>query len=124
MAAAVGAACVAVWISDPTTPGGPLPSCPTKLLLGIDCPGCGSLRMLYSLLHGDLGAAVGFNALGLVALVLLVWSYGAWSYGRLRGRMVPSWQHHRWAPPVTLALVSVWFLLRNLPFEPFSALHV
>ncbi len=80
--------------------------------------------MLYSLLHGDLGAAVGFNALGLIALILLAWSYSAWSYGRLRGRTVPSWQHHRWAPALTLTLVSVWFLLRNLPFEPFSALHV
>ena len=40
--------CTAIWVGDPTTPNGPLPVCPTKALLGIDCPGCGSLRMLYS----------------------------------------------------------------------------
>jgi type IV secretory pathway TrbD component len=124
VAAGAGLACVAVWIGDPTTPGGPLPVCPTKLLLGIDCPGCGGLRMVYSLLHGDLAAAVAFNALGLVALGLLLWAYTAWTYGRVVGRRMWSWQRHRWAPWVTLVLVSAWFVLRNLPFEPFTALRV
>ncbi|MGF2945529.1 DUF2752 domain-containing protein [Mycobacterium sp. Lab-001] len=35
-----------------------LPVSPTKALLGVDCPGCGSPRMVYFLLHGDLRAAV------------------------------------------------------------------
>lgn len=117
-------ACAVVWWSDPTTPGGPLPVCPTKLLLGIDCPGCGSLRMLYSVLHGDLPAAAKYNALGLAALVLLVWVYAAWAYGRVAGRRIWSWQHHRWAAPLTLLLVSAWLLVRNLPFGPFPALRV
>jgi hypothetical protein len=42
---------------------------------------CGRLRMLYSLLHCDLSAVVRFNALGLVAVALLVWAYVAWTYG-------------------------------------------
>lgn len=116
--------CAAVWVGDPTTPGGPLPLCPTKALLGIDCPGCGTARMLYSLMHGNLLAAARFNALGLVAAVLLVWAYLAWTYGRVTGRQIRSWQHHRWAAVVTLSLVAVWFVVRNIPFPPFSALHV
>lgn len=116
--------CAAIWAGDPTTPNGPLPVCPTKALLGIDCPGCGSMRMLYSLMHGDLSAAARFNALGLAALVLLVWAYVAWTYGRLAGRRIRSWQHHRWSAVLTLSLVLVWFVLRNLPFPPFSALYV
>lgn len=98
--------------------------CPTKALLGIDCPGCGSMRMLYSLMHGDLLAAARFNALGLAALVLLVWAYLAWTYGRLAGRRIRSWQHHRWSAAVTLSLVVAWFALRNIPFAPFSFLRV
>src|ERR1700688_594290 len=94
-------ACAAIWAGDPATPGGPLPVCPTKALLGIDCPGCGSLRMLYSLMHGDVLAAVRFNALALAAVVLLVWAYLAWTYGRVTGRRIRSWQHWRWAPLVT-----------------------
>jgi Protein of unknown function (DUF2752) len=116
--------CAAVWAGDPTTPNGPLPVCPTKALLGIDCPGCGSLRMLYSLLHGNLLGAARFNALGLAALVLLVWAYLAWTYGRLVGRRIGSWQHLRWAAPVALVLALAWFVVRNLPFAPFTGLYV
>jgi Protein of unknown function (DUF2752) len=116
--------CAATWVSDPTTPGGPLPVCPTKALLGIDCPGCGSARMLYSLMHGNVMAAARFNALGLLALVLLVWAYVTWTYGRLTGRRIRGWQHQRWAAMVTLLLVAAWFVVRNIPFAPFDALHV
>jgi len=124
VAAAAALACAVVWWADPTTSGGPLPVCPTKLLFGIDCPGCGSLRMLYSVMHGNLLAAAKFNALALSALVLLVWAYGAWVYGRVAGRRIWSWQHHRWAAPVTLVLVLAWSVVRNLPFGPFPALRV
>jgi hypothetical protein len=124
VAIVAGLACGAVWVADPTTPGGPIPVCPTKALLGIDCPGCGSLRMLYSLMHGDLLSAVKFNALGLVAVLLLIWAYGAWTYGRIVGRNVISWQHHRSAAMITLVLVATWFVVRNLPFAPFTGLYV
>src|SRR5512142_2112767 len=114
VAASTTLMCAAIWVGDPTTPNGPLPVCPTKALLGIDCPGCGSLRMLYSLMHGNVAAAARFNALGLVALVLLVWAYGAWTYGRVTGRRVKGWQHQRWAAMATLLLVAVWFVVRNI----------
>ncbi|ORA17215.1 DUF2752 domain-containing protein [Mycobacterium arosiense] len=124
VAAATTLMCAAICAGDPTTPNGPLPVCPTKALLGIDCPGCGSLRMVYALLHGNLLAAARFNALGLAAVVLLAWAYCSWTYGRLVGRRIRSWQHRRWAAVLTLSLVLAWFVVRNIPFAPFSALHV
>lgn len=124
VAASAALVCAAIWVGDPTTPHGPLPVCPTKALLGIDCPGCGSLRMLYSLMHGDLLAAARFNALGLVAVALLVWAFAAWTYGRLTGRRIRTWQHQRWAAAVTLGLTVAWFVVRNIPFPPFSGLYV
>ncbi|HTX94106.1 MAG TPA: DUF2752 domain-containing protein [Mycobacterium sp.] len=124
VAATATITCAAIWVGDPTSPNGPLPVCPTKALLGIDCPGCGSLRMLYSLMHGNVLAAARFNAIGLAAVVLLVWAYLAWTYGRVVGRRIRSWQHHRWAAAVTLSVVVLWFVLRNIPFAPFTALHV
>ena len=124
VAAAAAGGCAVVWMANPTVPGGILPVCPTKALLGIDCPGCGSLRMIYSLLHFDLASAVHYNALGLVAVLLLLWSFGVWTYGRLIGRQVRSWQHLRWSAPTALALTLVCFLVRNLGFGPFPALYV
>lgn len=124
MGAAAAGACVLVWIADPTTPGGILPTCPTKSLLGIDCPGCGTLRAIYSLLHGDVLSAVRFNALAVVALGFLLAAFAMWTYGRIADRKINSWQHHRWAASVTLGVVVVWFVLRVLPFEPFTALRV
>lgn len=115
---------VIVWMADPVHPGGPLPVCPIKALFGIDCPGCGSARMLYSLLHGDVWGAVKFNALGLAALVLVGWAYLVWTYGLVWGRRIRNWQHHRWAASVALAAVLIWAVVRNLPFAPFSALYV
>jgi hypothetical protein len=124
VALAAGLMCGAVWLGDPTTPDGPLPVCPTKALLGIDCPGCGSLRMLYSLLHGDVFAAARYNFVGLIAVCFLLWAFGAWTYGRLVGRRITSWQHHRWSAAVALVVVSVWFVIRNVPIAPFTGLRV
>jgi hypothetical protein len=124
VAAVAAGGCALVWLADPTVPGGILPVCPTKALLGIDCPGCGSLRMIYSLLHLDVTAALRYNAVGMVAVLLLVWAYAAWTYGRVAGRRVLSWQHMRWSAPAALAVTLAWFVVRNLGFGPFPALYV
>lgn len=121
--AGVGA-CVFVAWADPSTPGGPTPPCPTRALLGITCPGCGSARMLQSLVRGDLGAALHYNAVGLLAVVVLVWSYAVWVASRLGARSVPRWQEWRWAPAVTLAIVAVWWVVRLVPVGPLRSLQV
>ena len=44
------------------------PPCLFTMLFGAHCPGCGSLRALHALAHGDLTAALAFNAALIVAL--------------------------------------------------------
>jgi hypothetical protein len=124
MVAGLGVCCAVVWAGDPTTPGGFLPVCPTKALFGIDCPGCGGMRMAYSLMHGDIPAALHYNAVSFVVVLLFVWSTVAWTAGRLRGRAVDSWLHWRWTPLVFSVVFVVWFVIRNLPFAPFTGLRV
>lgn len=34
-----------------------MPKCPLKMMTGIDCPGCGSQRMIHALLNFDLSGA-------------------------------------------------------------------
>ncbi|WP_241665668.1 DUF2752 domain-containing protein [Prescottella subtropica] len=125
--AAVAAAAVAVcgfvvW-ADPTTPGGVIPACPTKTLFGIDCPGCGGTRMLYSLLHLDISAALRFNAVGAIAVVLAVTGYTVWTWGRARGRPARL-PRGKWIPVTALAVTVAWFVVRNIPVAPFTALRV
>ncbi len=67
---------------NPNEPGH-YPLCPTKALFGIDCPGCGCTRAMYSLIHGDVAGAANHNLLLLLfvpfALVLWVrWVMRAW----------------------------------------------
>jgi hypothetical protein len=116
--------CAVVWWADPTTPGGVLAVCPVNALLGINCPGCGGLRMLYSLLHGELRTALRYNAAALPALPLLFWAWTAWVLARWRGRRVPAFMRYRWVPVVALAAVLMWFVVRNVPIEPFTVLRV
>jgi Protein of unknown function (DUF2752) len=75
--------------------------------------------MIYSVLNLDFASAVHYNALGLVAVLLLLWAFGAWTYGRVVGRRLRSWQHLRWSAPTAPALTLVWFVVRNLGFGPF-----
>jgi len=72
--AAAVAGCLLVFAVDPNEPGH-YPICPTRALLGIDCPGCGLMRGTHDLLHGNLAGAVDHNLLipVLVPLVLLLW---------------------------------------------------
>ena len=68
------AGCALVFAVDPNEPGH-YPVCPTRALLGIDCPGCGLMRGTHDLLHGNIAGAVDHNILipVLVPLVLLLW---------------------------------------------------
>ena len=72
VAALSACVCAAVVWADPTTPGGPIPPCPTRALFGLWCPGCGSSRMLYSLLHLDVPSALRYNAVGVLAVLVSV----------------------------------------------------
>jgi len=50
-----------IYLVDPMT--SPLaPPCLFTAAFGVRCPGCGSLRALHALAHGDLKAALAFNA--------------------------------------------------------------
>ncbi|WP_287216798.1 DUF2752 domain-containing protein [Rhodococcus sp. (in: high G+C Gram-positive bacteria)] len=122
----LGAAGVCAFVAwaDPTTPGGVIPPCPTYTLLGIYCPGCGTSRMLYSLLHLDVASALHYNALGVAAVVLLAGTYVLWVGGRLRGTPMPRWDRYRWSPHIVLVAVTAWFVVRNIPVAPFTALRI
>ena len=66
--------------------GGHYPLCPTKAFTGLDCPGCGGLRAVHSLMHGDVAGALNHNALVvLVVLPLSVILWVRWMWREWRG---------------------------------------
>ena len=66
-AAAVLAA--ALFFFDPATYGF-YPPCLFKTIFGAQCPGCGSLRAIHQLLHGNVAAAWALNRPIVVGLPL------------------------------------------------------
>lgn len=100
-----------------------VPSCPVHAVTGIDCPGCGMTRATTDLLHGDVAGALGHNPLMVgvgLPLLALLWCF--WLRERLTGRPAPRWAGSRQAVWVWLALVAVFTVARNLPWEPLRFL--
>ncbi|WP_148223406.1 DUF2752 domain-containing protein [Segniliparus rotundus] len=118
------AACVGMWFAHPETPGGPIPPCPLRQLFGIDCPGCGGSRMMWYFMHGDVPQALHYNAVALVIVLALAYAWFTWLMQRWRGVKLPTWHDKLWAGLAFCAVIPLWFVIRNLPFVPFTMLHV
>ncbi|MFE5741248.1 DUF2752 domain-containing protein [Streptomyces celluloflavus] len=113
---AAGAAAFAyVGAVDPRHPGH-YPVCPLLHLTGLYCPACGGLRSAYAVAHGDLGAALGANALAVAAYAACAVFWVVWTVRAASGRRTPGPQPravHWWALG---ALLLVFTVVRNLPF--------
>ena len=110
----LAAATLALYVRDPHASGS-WGYCPISLL-GFYCPGCGGLRAVNDLTHGDLAGAVSSNALLILAMPFAVfllarWAVDAWQ-GRQRGLpTLSSWP----MLSAVIALITVFTLVRNLP---------
>lgn len=63
--------------------------CPFLLVTGEPCPGCGGLRAMNNLTHGDLIGALSSNAMAVVLLVVMAGAWLVWLYRRWRGDPAP-----------------------------------
>jgi hypothetical protein len=110
----VGVVLVAyVALVDPAR-GGLYPRCPSRLLLGLDCPFCGGLRGTHDLLHGDVAGALDHNLLlpaYLIAAAVLVGTY----LMPLIGRPAPPIRLPRWTMVAAAVVVVAFTVARNLP---------
>ena len=112
---------VVVFLKDPAE-SSILPSCPFRTLTGFDCPGCGTLRGLHQLLHGNILAALDLNLVMVLMLPYLCISFFLIlpfdSIGR-RARLyyLPS----KWIWGLLVAIIVFW-VARNIPVYPFLIL--
>lgn len=111
-----------VWLFNPTT-NGFFPVCPLLSLTGIACPGCGLTRGFHALFHGDIAAALGFNAMIPLYAFVFAYLFIAMFLIAVRGRSL-KFQIFKpvyiWGFMITAFAFAV---LRNLPFYPFTLLY-
>jgi len=96
------------------------PKCMFHEMTGLYCPGCGSTRALYCLLHGELRNAFRDNALVVLALPLLGAILLARAFRR-RPPVVATQSKLGWLG-LLLAVIVVFGIVRNIPCRPFSLL--
>ena len=122
MAAATSLAVLAaalLYLKDPRVPGF-YPLCPTRAWLGVDCPGCGTLRSFHLLLHGQVVQALRYNAMTVVLVPAVAYvEMARWLRVRTRLRLplltLPTWSG--WA---LVAALAVFTVARNLPGSPIA----
>jgi Protein of unknown function (DUF2752) len=118
---AASAVAALAWVGsvDPSEPGH-YPTCPFLAVTGWFCPGCGSLRALHALAHGDLRGALARNPLMVLTVpALVVW----WTTWLVRAVLVRPrrWVAPAWSIWALLAVVLVFAVARNLPNAAFLA---
>ncbi|MBM4796233.1 DUF2752 domain-containing protein [Streptomyces sioyaensis] len=108
------AAFVYVGAVDPHEPGH-YPVCPLLHLTGLYCPACGGLRSAHDVVHGDLPAALGANALAVAGYAACAVFWAVWLTRAVRGRPTAGPRPravHWWA---LAGLLLVFTFVRNLP---------
>ena len=86
LAGGVLGASVLLHLRDPHQ-GGAWGYCPWLLLTGTYCPGCGGLRAVNDLTHGDVAAAASSNLLLVASAPLLVLAWSRTTLDRWQGRV-------------------------------------
>jgi Protein of unknown function (DUF2752) len=113
--AGLGIATLALRLRDPHV-GHSWGVCPLYALTGVYCPGCGGLRGVNDLTHGHVGAAASSNLLLICALPFAAYFLVRWTWATWQGddaTLVPPLP--RVVASMLVALVAVFWLLRNLP---------
>lgn len=115
-------AAVAFWLNAYGPESMPF-GCLFHTLTGWHCPGCGMTRASHAALEGRLLEAFRFNPVGIVVIPLLILALLVRAYYWVRG--VPP----RWGMSLSgRALITItilclaFFVLRNLPWWPFTLL--
>lgn len=93
---------------------GHYPTCPFLAVTGWYCPGCGTLRAVHALAHGDLMTAWSRNPLAVVGLGYLLVTWVLWFERTVTGRR-PTWMAPPWVLYGVLGAILTFWVLRNIP---------
>ncbi len=120
--AAVGLVGVAVLYTFDPRNSGTYPICPFLGLTGYHCPGCGTLRALHQLLHGNVLAALGYNPLTILSLPFVAYSLADGAMKAFQVKALPRiFIPHQYIWGLFVGVVAFW-VLRNVPVDPLTVL--
>ena len=114
--------CLALVYARNPEEQGIYPPCIFYALTGLHCPGCGTLRAVHQLLHGDLIAAFGYNPYTMLALPIIGYAFLSALLLSAYGKRLPTvFVHPALIWGLLVAVLSFW-VLRNVPVYPFTVL--
>lgn len=98
------------------------PRCVFYSFSGYYCPGCGSQRAIYSLLHLNIAGVVQNNFLFLPAVAAIIYHFLHSVLNRRFNWRLPNIFYMKNTPWIIFSIIILFWLLRNLPVYPFSVL--
>ncbi len=116
----IAAGSVLLFFFNPSTAGF-FPLCPFRALTGLQCPGCGSTRACYQLIHLHPIAAFKLNPLMMLTLPFVVYGFLGFTRSAITGQpqrriLIPSIYLWGW-----LGLLIFFWIFRNTPWYPFAS---
>ena len=118
----VGLTAISIFLFffNPASPANQwFPKCPFRLVTGFQCPGCGSTRAFYQLLHLHPVAAFKFNPLIMLTLPFLIYAFLGFTRSAITGKPY----RRLFIPPIYLwawlVLMLFFWIFRNTPWYPF-----
>ena len=92
------------------------PKCMFRYLTGYDCPACGIQRAIHALLNGDIATALRYNYFLLISIpyfiaVVITTFCKADSIEKIR-----YYVQHPKVVKIILALIIIWWVVRNIPY--------
>lgn len=93
-----------------------MPKCPFYLLTGFYCPGCGSQRSLHEIFNFHFVEAISFNIVMVATIPFVIIELF------LKIFKFKSFLSYKYSAIIVLTIILLFFILRNLPFEPFKYL--
>jgi hypothetical protein len=100
-----------------------IPMCPCRLLTGLYCPGCGSLRAIHAITQLRIDRALGYNPLLVLFVPLFIWFFAAnlttacFGPDKIKFSIPPAFAKS------LLLIIMAYFVFRNIPASPFTFLQ-
>ena len=114
--------CVALVYARNPEEHGFYPPCIFYALTGLYCPGCGTLRGLHQLMHGNFLAALSYNSYTILALPLLgLVLLSVFILSTNGNRLLAVFRRPLFLWGMLVAVLTFW-VLRNVPVYPFTVL--